>query len=127
MFTYCFNNEFICIFISLLGILYFYDNERCKIKFPVRDNKVLLYCIVPTFDCDNDGTEDTPPGIVDGTGVLSTVSRRGRGDTQGTLVPIPPFYQSLAGLQGLAVLGPSDRGWRRACTDNVVTRHRQSL
>ena len=47
MFTYCFNNEFISIFlISLLCILYFYDNERCKMNFPVRDNKVLLYCIV---------------------------------------------------------------------------------
>ena len=47
MFTYCFNNEFISIFfISLLCILYFYDDERCKINFPVRDNKVLLYCIV---------------------------------------------------------------------------------
>ena len=40
-------NEFISIFfISLLCILYFYDNERCKMNFPVRDNKVLLYCIV---------------------------------------------------------------------------------
>ena len=47
MFTYCFNNEFISIFfISLLCILYFYDDERCKMNFPVRDNKVLLYCIV---------------------------------------------------------------------------------
>ena len=44
MFTYCFNNEFICIFISLLLYFIFYD-ERCKINFPVRDNKVLLYCI----------------------------------------------------------------------------------
>ena len=26
-------------------ILYFYD-ERCKMNFPVRDNTVLLYCIV---------------------------------------------------------------------------------
>ena len=26
-------------------ILYFYD-ERCKINFPVQDNKVVLYCIV---------------------------------------------------------------------------------
>ena len=26
--------------------LYFYDDERCKMNFPVRDNKVLLYCIV---------------------------------------------------------------------------------
>ena len=33
-------------FISLLCILYFYDDERCKMNFPVRDNKVLLYCIV---------------------------------------------------------------------------------
>ena len=42
-----FNNEFISIFfISLLCILYFYDDERCKMNFPVRDNKVLLYCIV---------------------------------------------------------------------------------
>ena len=32
--------------ISLLCILYFYDDERCKMNFPVRDNKVLLYCIV---------------------------------------------------------------------------------
>ena len=32
--------------ISLLSILYFYDDERCKMNFPVRDNKVLLYCIV---------------------------------------------------------------------------------
>ena len=39
MFTSCFNNEFFCIF-------YFYDDERCKMNFPVRDNKVLLYCIV---------------------------------------------------------------------------------
>ena len=46
MFTYCFNNVSICIFISLLCILYFYDDERCKMNFPVRDNKVLLYCIV---------------------------------------------------------------------------------
>ena len=47
MFTYCFNKEFISIFfISLLCILYFYDGERCKMNFPVRDNKVLLYCIV---------------------------------------------------------------------------------
>ena len=46
MFTYCFNNDFICIFISLLCILYFYDDERRKMNFPVRDNKVLLYCIV---------------------------------------------------------------------------------
>ena len=47
MFTYCFNNEFISIFfISLLCILYFYDDERCKMNFPVRDNKVLLYCIL---------------------------------------------------------------------------------
>ena len=47
MFTYCFNNEFISIsFISLLCILNFYDDERCKMNFPVRDNKVLLYCIV---------------------------------------------------------------------------------
>ena len=47
MFTYCFNNEFISIFIiSLLCILYLYDDERCKMNFPVRDNKVLLYCIV---------------------------------------------------------------------------------
>ena len=46
MLTYCFNNEFICIFISLLRILYFYDDERCKMNFPVWDNKVLLYCIV---------------------------------------------------------------------------------
>ena len=36
MFTYCFNNEFICIFILIYTcILYFYD--KCK---------VLLYCIV---------------------------------------------------------------------------------
>ena len=41
MFTYCFNNEF--IFVPLLCILYFYDDERCKMNFPVRDNKVLLY------------------------------------------------------------------------------------
>ena len=27
---------------------FFYDDERCKINFPVRDNKVLLYCIVYT-------------------------------------------------------------------------------
>ena len=47
MFTYCFNNEVISIFfISLLCILYFYDDERCKMNFPVWDNKVLLYCIV---------------------------------------------------------------------------------
>ena len=47
MFSYCFNNEFISIFfISLLCILYFYDDERCKMNFSVRDNKVLLYCIV---------------------------------------------------------------------------------
>ena len=46
MFTYYFNNEFISIFISLLCILYFYDDERCKINFPVWDKKVLLYCIV---------------------------------------------------------------------------------
>ena len=46
MFTYCFNNEFISIFfISLLCVLYFYDDERCKMNFPVRDNNVLLYCI----------------------------------------------------------------------------------
>ena len=44
MFTYCFNNDF--IFISLLCILYFYDDECCKMNFPVRNNKVLLYCIV---------------------------------------------------------------------------------
>ena len=47
MFTYSFNNEFISIFfISLLCILYFYDDERCQMNFPVRDNNVLLYCIV---------------------------------------------------------------------------------
>ena len=34
-------NEF--IFISLLCILYFYDDERCKMNFPVRNNNVLLY------------------------------------------------------------------------------------
>ena len=45
MFTYCLNNEFICIFISLLCILYVYDDERCKINFPDRDNKGILYCI----------------------------------------------------------------------------------
>ena len=39
MFTYSFNNEF--IFISLHCI--FYDDERCKINFLVRDNKVILY------------------------------------------------------------------------------------
>ena len=42
---YCFNNYFICIFISLLCILYFYDDECCKMNFPVRHNKVVLYCI----------------------------------------------------------------------------------
>ena len=42
MYTYCFNNEL--IFISLLCIVYFYDDERCKINF--QDDKVLLYCIV---------------------------------------------------------------------------------
>ena len=51
MFTYCFNNEFMCIFKLLHScILYFYD-ERCKMNFPVRDNKVLLYCIVYKFQC----------------------------------------------------------------------------
>ena len=43
MFTYYFNNEF--IFISLLCILYVYDDERCKMNFPVRDNTVLLYSL----------------------------------------------------------------------------------
>ena len=46
MFTYCFNNEFIFINISLLCILYCYDDERGKINFPVRGNKVVLYCII---------------------------------------------------------------------------------
>ena len=46
MFTYCFNNEFIYIFISLLCIFYFDDDDRCKMNFPVRDNNALLYCIV---------------------------------------------------------------------------------
>ena len=45
MFTYCFNNEFICILFLYSCILYFYD-ERFKIFFLVRDNTVLLYCIV---------------------------------------------------------------------------------
>ena len=33
-------------FIYLLCVLYFYDDERCKMNFLVRDNKVLLYYIV---------------------------------------------------------------------------------
>ena len=45
MFTYCFNNKCICIFISLFLYFIFYD-ERCKINFTVQDNKVLLYCNV---------------------------------------------------------------------------------
>ena len=49
MFTYCFNDEFTRIFISLLRILYFYDDERCKMNFPDRDNTVLFYCIVLTI------------------------------------------------------------------------------
>ena len=40
MFTYCFNNEFISIFLFLYSVFYIFMN------FPVRDNKVLLYCIV---------------------------------------------------------------------------------
>ena len=68
MFTYCFNNEFISIFfISLLCILYFYDDERCKMNFPVRDNNVLLYCIVPRL-CEVAAllSLSTPPGTVYG-------------------------------------------------------------
>ena len=45
MFTSCFNNEFISIFILRYTCIFFYD-ERCKKNFPVRDNKVILYCIV---------------------------------------------------------------------------------
>ena len=45
MFTYCFSNKFIGIFISLLMYFIFYD-KRCKMNFPVRDNKVVLCCVV---------------------------------------------------------------------------------
>ena len=46
MVTYCFNNEFICIFILLYSCIFYFYDERCKINFAIRDNKVLLYCIV---------------------------------------------------------------------------------
>ena len=80
MFTYCFNNEFISIFfISLLCILYFYDDERCKMNFPVRDNKVLLYCILY---CKEIPTQDSVtsyatygPKIIDANNVLGRIIR----------------------------------------------------
>ena len=44
MFTYCFNNDFICIFISLLCILYFMmTNAATRIS---RFRTIKFYCIV---------------------------------------------------------------------------------
>ena len=44
MFTYCFNNDFICIFISLLCILYFMmTNAATRIS---RFGTIKFYCIV---------------------------------------------------------------------------------
>ena len=49
MFTYCFNNDFICIFISLLCILYFMmTNAATRIsRFgTIKCYCIVLYCIV---------------------------------------------------------------------------------
>ena len=49
MFTYCYNNKFICIFILLYSYIFNFYDVHCKMNFPVRDNNVLhciaLHCI----------------------------------------------------------------------------------
>ena len=44
MFTFCFNNEFICVFFT--PVMFWRTPQK---NFPVRDNTLLLYCIVLHF------------------------------------------------------------------------------
>ena len=108
MFTYCFNNKF--IFISLLCILYFYDDKRCKMNFPVWDNKVLLYCIVKRLDVTTCIlTHSTQTNTH--TGSVNTFSAN--------ILLDDDFTAKLADC-ALARPGPTNRNHSVTYTDNII-------